>query len=132
MILTRTPLSETQLAIAAAITSVPVYAVPPGDISHVPCAVIGDLRMRRVQTLGGLWEITYPVVVVGRSYDMDDARLELMDVLWNVIGDLERAGPLLPGYLRTDDTEPGVVDVGGHTQPAHTISVIAQTMYSLE
>lgn len=119
-----------RLALAAAITSTPAYGAPPDDVAHIPCAVVGPPAMTKVPAQGGLWDLRYEIVVVGRRYDFTEVHTELDDVAWAVIGDLEAAATTIPG-LRIEGAVPGFTSIGGHTQPNHTITVAVSAAYCL-
>lgn len=102
-----------------ALGAVPVNRFVPGDIAHLPAAVVYRPAIRP----GDTWPILdaeLSMVVIGRRYDHDEAHAELDDLADVVITELIR----LPGFTFTG-CNPVSVSIAGTEFPAYEITVTA-------
>ena len=134
MTATMTPrpvVSDIRLQVAAAITVVPTYGAPPDDVAHIPCAVVGPPSMTRLPAMGGLWDLSYEVIVIGRRYDSLEVHTQLDDLAWAVVGELETADITTASskQLSVLTVIPGLIAVAGLDHPTHTITLVARAAY---
>lgn len=123
MTVVTSPVSDVRASIAAAVTAVPCWSTPPDDVAAIPCAVVGPPTGTSTPSLAGICDMEFPVLVIGRRYDMAEVHVELDDVMWAVLLNLDAAG------FGWQDFTPDTTSVGGHEQPSYTLTVKTTITY---